>query len=214
MNELDVILDDCLTRMASQSSNLEQCLALYPDQAASLRPLLIAATRFDAARAVQPRPGFTGMTRAKLLSHAEMRRGTSPRFLHPAWRLTGALVALVLFAFLSTTAFAQTALPGAPLYSWKLSSEHVWRAISPDPVGVDLSIVDRRATELTRVVGDPILAGQARDEFHEALIRLASEKDGADGPRIDQALLAHQKKLLDAGIQDNELDDLVHGKKK
>ena len=114
----------------------------------------------------------------------------------------------------STTAVAQNSLPGEPLYGWKLSSEHVWRTVATDRVSVDLTLADRRATELTKVVRSGPLEQEARNEYHEVLSRLEAEKDTENGDKIDQALLAHQKKLSQAGIKDEKLDDLVKGKKK
>ena len=213
MNELDAILDECLRRMSAEGKSVEQCLASYPEVADQLRPLLEAARRFESVAAISPAYGYRATARAKLMVRAEDRRHT-PLMLRPAWQLTVALTAFIIVALFSTTAFAQTALPGQALYDWKLSSEHVWRAVSSDPVGVDLSIAERRTMELTKVANDPELVGQARDEFHEVLSRLEAEKDTGNGPKIDQAFLAHQKQLSQAGIKDEKLDDLVqHGKK-
>ena len=49
-------------------------------------------------------------------------------------------------------------------------------------------------------------------EYHEALGRLEAEMNDANGPEIDKLLKAHQKKLSEAGIRDEKLDDMVHGK--
>ena len=38
MDELELVLDDCLQRLASGKSSLAQCLARYPQYAAELRP--------------------------------------------------------------------------------------------------------------------------------------------------------------------------------
>jgi hypothetical protein len=46
---------------------------------------------------------------------------------------------------------AQSALPGDPLYGWKRTSEQVWRSLSPDQIGADLTIVHRRTDELLTV---------------------------------------------------------------
>jgi hypothetical protein len=86
-------------------------------------------------------------------------------------------------------------------------------ALAPDPVGVDLVLADRRADELARVQHDPGLESETRDAFHEALLRLLAEDNPGNGPRIDQALQAHEKSLSAAGIHDDELDKIIRGRK-
>lgn len=213
MNEIEAILDDCLRRMTVEGYGVEQCLARYPGHEAQLRPLLEASALLNVINAVTPSQTYRRVGRAKLMAHVEAYRQQTPRAFQPAWRIAVAAAAIVVVMLLSTTAFSQAALPGEPLYAWKLSSEDVWRAVSPDPVDVDLTLADRRATELTKVAHDARGEWQARDGFHEVLTRLESEKNAENGPKIDQALKAHQKRLSDAGIQDEQLDDLVRGKK-
>jgi hypothetical protein len=139
--------------------------------------------------------------------------------LRPAWQFAMAITLLALVMLASTTAVAQNALPGEPLFGWKLSSENVWRVVATDRLSVDLTLADRRATELTIVAqrdaleSDP-LEEEARNEYHEVLNRLEAEKNKENGTKIDQAFLAHQKKLSDAGIKDEKLDNLVKGNKK
>lgn len=214
MIEFEAILDDCLRLMRTEGYSVDQCLARHPEQAAQLRPLLISAERLSHGRTVSPSAAFRAATRAKLIEHAEARRPRMSIVLRPAWQLVTAIAVFALVMLASTTAVAQNALPGEPLYGWKLNSEHVWRTVATDPVSVDLRLADRRATELTQVVRSGPLEERARSEFHEVLGRLEAEIDSENGAKIDQALLAHQKRLSEAGIRDEKLDDLVRGKKK
>jgi hypothetical protein len=219
MIEFDVILDDCLRLMRTQGYSVDQCLARYPEQAAQLRPLLISAERLSHGRAVAPSVAFRASTRARLIAHADAPRPRLSIMLRPAWQFAMAIGLLALVMLASTTAVAQNALPGEPLYRWKLSSENVWRVVATDRVSVDLTLADRRASELTIVSqGDALesdpLEEEARNEYHEVLNRLEAEKDHENGTKIDQAFLAHQKKLSDAGIKDEKLDNLVKGNKK
>ena len=214
MIEFDAILDECLRLMRTEGYSVEQCLARYPVQAAQLKPLLESAERLGRARAVMPSAAFRANTRMRLIEQAEARQPRRPVALRPAWQfaILSALLALVMIA--STTAVAQNALPGEPLYGWKLGSEDVWRTVATDRVGVDLTLAERRTTELTRVSRNGPHEQAARDGFHEVLSRLEAEKDLKNSAKIDQALLAHQNKLSQAGIQDEKLDNLVKGKKK
>ncbi|MFH1184047.1 MAG: hypothetical protein V1755_03285 [Chloroflexota bacterium] len=214
MSEIDAILDDCLRRVTTDGQSVEECLRRYPAHAAELRPLVEAARRLHGLTAVTPSYACRVIGRAKLMAHAEAGRTRTPRGVQAAWRLAAAVMVLVVVMLLSTTALAQAALPGEPLYGWKLTSENLWRAVSPDTLSVDLTLAERRATELTSVDRDPRGEGRARDEFHEVLTRLEAAKDSENGPRIDKALIAHQKRLSEAGMRDRRLDDLVREKGK
>lgn len=212
MNELEIILDDCLRRMSAQGYSIEQCLALYPRHADELRPLLERALSLLNGRAIVPTSRYKSSARAKLMLQAEAHAPSALRLTLGAWRATAVAVVIVMVMLLTTTAFAQAALPGQTLYTWKRASESVWRVLSPDRVTVDLELADRRATEWTNVVHDPRRGGQAMEQYHEALNVLEAEMNAQNGPVISQALLAHQKKLSQAGIKDKKLDDLVHGR--
>ncbi|RPI09111.1 MAG: hypothetical protein EHM65_09530 [Acidobacteriales bacterium] len=200
--------------MRTEGYSVDQCLARYPEQAAQLRPLLVSAERLSRGRAVTPSTAFKAATRARLIARAEASRPRTSFVLRPAWQFAMAIALLALVMLASTTAVAQDSLPGEPLYGWKLNSEHVWRSVATDRVSVDLTLADRRATELTRVARSGPLEQEARNEYHEVLSRLEAEIDSENGAKIDQALLAHQKKLSQAGLRDEKLDDLVKGKKK
>jgi len=206
MSRFDRVLEDCLDSIASGASTLDECLAHYPEQAARLRPLLQAAVRVGVGQNVRPSPAFKARTRARLYGHMQ----THPRHrrwtFSPAWRVAVGLAVLVAAFFVSGTAFAQGALPGQPLYAWKLYSEQVWRAVAPEPVAVDLSLADRRIAELVAVAPDPTRQARALDGYLEVLARLKSESDVQNSERIIQTLKSHQERLSTAGISIPELD--------
>ena len=62
-NELETVLDICLSQIEDGESNIDECLALYPEQAAELEPLLKAATRLSRGREVIPDPAYKARTR-------------------------------------------------------------------------------------------------------------------------------------------------------
>lgn len=214
MNQLEAILDDCLRRMTAEGYSVRQCLEQHPQHRAELAPLLESAQRMQRAGGLSASPSYKSTTKAMIMARAEAQQPKPRRERLPAWRLGVAAVAVAFLLLASTTAFAQAAVPGEALYEWKLTSEEVWRAVSPDRVGVDLTLAGRRAAELTRVASDPLGQPRARQAYHEALTRLEAEINPANGPKIDQALRAHQKKLTEAGMRDDKLDDLVRGKGK
>ena len=114
-NELETILDICVSQIKDGESNVAECLALYPEQAAQLEPLLKAATKLSRGREVIPDPAYKARTRAQLSTYMQQnpqRKRVSPVF----WRLAIG-IATMLLAFLATnTSFAQQALPGDQLY--------------------------------------------------------------------------------------------------
>ena len=217
MDTLELALDDCLQQLAAGTSSLGQCLAHYPQYAAELQLLLEPALQLQQGRRVRPSGAVRDRTRAKLAEHID---------LHPRRRvlviprLAIGLVALALTLMAVTTGFAQAALPGQSLYSLKLSTERAWRAASPDPIGVDLSLSARRADELIQLTHQRTLdVSSPGDEslgiaaYNDVLTRLSSESNGPHSADVLTVLERHQKKLSDAGIKVPALDEIVsHGK--
>src|SRR5512135_1530590 len=131
MEELELALDNCLQQLAAGKASLAQCLSRYPQFAAELRPLLETALRFRQGKALHPSGAVRDRTRARLVSH--MRTHPQPRPIRALPRLAFGMAGIVLALGLVSTAAAQSALPGQPLYAWKLTTERAWRATSPDP---------------------------------------------------------------------------------
>ncbi len=122
------------------------------------------------------------------------------------------LAALAAAFAVTGTALAQTALPGDTLYPWKLSSEQLWRAASPDPMGVDLYLAGRRAGEVASVSHAACGAGcttMALNGYHEVLSRLEFEKGSAPNEQVLQTLEGHQKEFTAAGITDLPLNTFL-----
>src|SRR5258708_24990760 len=148
MTDLELVLDACIAQLASGTASLDQCLAHYPEHAAQLRPLLQTALRFKAAGNVQAPSMFKTRARARLYAYMQAHPRHNRTTFSPVWKVAVGF-AVLLVAFLTTgTAFAQNALPGQPLYAWKLSSEKIWRALAPDPLATDLTIAYRRYNDV------------------------------------------------------------------
>ncbi len=209
MNDFDRILDDCLKQITSGASSLDECLARHPEHAAHLEPLLQIAARVERGREVKPSPTFKSQTRVHLYAHMQAHPRRRTWTFTPVWRVAVSLAVLVMAFLVTGTAFAQSALPGQPLYAWKLSSEKVWRAVAPDPVGVDLSLADRRVDEAITVAADPARKSQALNGYLETLARLKSEGEAGDKERISLALKSHRDKLSAAAISVPELDHSI-----
>jgi len=205
MNKIDTIFEECLDRIQSGESSLEECVARYPEHAAELTSLLRASTRLGRAGEVMPSPVFKARTRTELNAyiHAHPRvKRTSPF----AWRLAYNVVTSLLAFLILGTAIAQRALPGDTLYDWKLTSERVWRTVSIDRLATDLTLSNRRVKELVRVYGDENRRTRAVANYQQMLVRFKSDQDIRHQERIIPVLRFHQQSLSQVGISIPELD--------
>jgi hypothetical protein len=66
-NDLETILDTCLYQIEEEESNIDECLARYPEHAAQLMPLLAAATRLTRGREVVPDPAYRARAEHSLM---------------------------------------------------------------------------------------------------------------------------------------------------
>jgi len=206
-NELETVLDICLSQIEDGESNIDECLALYPEQAAELEPLLKAATRLSRGREVIPDPAYKARTRAKLSIYMQQnpqRKRVSPIF----WRVAIGVMTM-LIAFLATgTSFAQSALPGDQLYDWKLTSENVWRMTSSDQLGVDLTLSNRRVQEIVVVSGNQARQQRALENYQKLLVKFNATKNEKARARILPVLRAQHEALIKAGVLSPALDAL------
>ena len=219
MEEFELALDDCLRRLGSGRSSLAQCLARYPQHAAQFRPLLETAVQLQRGKQARPSGAARDRTRAKLTQYIQSHP-RQPRNVRLVPRLTFAIVSIALAALMVSTAFAQAALPGQPLYGLKISSERVWRAASPDHVAVDIALANRRADEIVQLVEmkpesntkeGPRMDAEAEGlaAYSVVLDRLSMEVNGPDDAVILTVLEAHQQRFEHAGIRVPRLDDIV-----
>jgi hypothetical protein len=198
-NELETILDICVSQIKDGESNVEECLALYPEQAAQLEPLLKAATKLSLGREVIPDPTYKARARAQLSIYMQQnpqRRQVSPIF----WRVAIGVMTMLIVFLATGTSFAQSALPGDQLYNWKLTSENVWRMTSSDQLGVDITLSNRRVSELLVVSKDQIRQARAIANYEKLLIKFNAAKNEKDRARILPVLRAQHQELINAGV--------------
>ena len=207
-NELETVLDICLNQIKDGESNIDECLALYPEQAAQLEPLLKAATKLSRAWEVIPNPAYKARARAQLSVYMQQnpqRKRVSPIF----WRVAIGVMTM-LVAFLATgTTFAQQALPGDQLYDWKLTSENIWRMTSNDQLGVDITLSNRRVNELVVVSGDQMGRERALENYEKLLVKFNATKNEKDRARILPVLRVQHASLVKAGVSIPELEALL-----
>jgi len=119
--ETYTILDICLARL-NKGEDLETVLVDYPQQAAELRPLLIAALKASRSGVPLRVPASAQIdSRTRFLVEAQ-RRQTKPMGFLPRFKLTGALaaIAIIVFAGIFGTGLASAeTVPGETLYPVK-----------------------------------------------------------------------------------------------
>jgi hypothetical protein len=204
-NDLETILDTCLYQIEEGGSSVEECLVRYPEHAAQLQPLLRAATKLARAREVVPDPSYKLRARSQLnvyMQRHPQRKRVSPMF----WRFSIVFATVMMLFLASGTAFAQQALPGDALYTWKLTSEHIWRYTSSDQLGYDIALSNRRMNELLVVSGDQTRRGWAVQNYEKLLVKFRNAESEQDRVRILPVLRAQHEALLDAGVIVPELE--------
>ena len=206
-NELETILDICLNQIEDGEANIEECLALYPEQATQLEPLLKAATKLARGREVIPSPTYKARARAQLSIYMQQHpqgKRVSPVF----WRFAIVMMTMLIVFLATGTSFAQSALPGDSLYDWKLTSENVWRMTSSDQLGVDLTLSNRRVSELVVVSGNQARQATALKNYEQLLMKFNAAKNDKDRARILPVLRVQHEALIKAGVSTPELEAL------
>ena len=206
-NDLEAILDLCLTEIEEGKSDITECLVRYPEHAEDLQPLLQTATKLARAREVVPDPAYKARARTQLnvyMQQHPQRRRISPILL----RFAISLATVFLLFLASGIAFAQGAVPGDALYNWKLTSENVWRLTSRDQLSVDLALSNRRVREIVSVSSNSTLQARAIQNYEKLLIKFNAEQDEQKRERIRPILVAQHEALIKAGIFVPELEAL------
>jgi hypothetical protein len=200
MTEFEKALQDCLQDVEQGNSNIDECLLRYPQFAQQLEPVLLTSAYLQRGREARPSAAFKARVRTKLIQgmYARPRRRPQSKFMFT--RLAVGFAAVLLALLVSGTAYAQSALPGNAFYDWKLVSENIWRAVSPDPIGTDLAIAERRLNELIAVYPDPTLYSQTLKAYLDVVDRLKSEVNVESEARILEALDSQVEELNQAGV--------------
>ena len=204
MSEFENVLQMCLRDIEQGESNAEECLRRHPEHAAQLEPILLTSAYLARGREAQLSSAFKARVRTRLVQqmHAHPRRRPRPNFLF--MRLAASLAAVLLALLAAGTVYAQRALPGESFYAWKVASENAWRMVSPDLLGTDLAIAERRLDELVAVRNDPALQAQTLAAYLQVTARLRSEVDTTNAARILAVLDAQAEELNQLGILPEE----------
>ena len=231
MKSFDRALEECL-EWIKNGQTVETCLRRYPQYAGRLAPLLRTALELKDGARIQPTEAFRQRGRAELAAYMDSHPQDSSRRLplgpaYPPYSKAGSrrllpagqvivIFSALVFGFFATgTVLAQSALPGQSLYPWKLTSETVWQAVSPDPIATNLALAQRRAHEALAVTGpDRSLALKGYENILQQLAT-QSVNDISVQQRVVPVLTTQKKDLQDSGISVPKLDEyLSHPGKK
>ena len=210
MKNLQRIFEDCQTRLSTGTATLDECLGLYPEHAEQLKPLLKTSRLLNSKQHLMPSPTFRAFGHFAIVRYAQSHpwqpRGATFSF---SWRMAVTLAVLIVTLLDTGTAHAQSAMPGNTYYEWKRTSELAWRALSPNPVAVDVVLSERRLNEWIAVADDPVLGNTARKDYQKALSRLDPRENDESLDLIVSGLESQQHALKDAGLSISELDDYL-----
>jgi len=188
--EFNNILDECLERILG-GETLEQCLKLYPEQAAELRPLLETVLAVKEASAVEPRPEFKARARYQFRSALEEKAAPKRRPFFgwmPRWATALAIILVLLLAGGGTVVAASNSMPDSILYPVKLATEQVQLVFTTSELGkaqLCANFADKRVEEVIYMAekGDAHqveVLTERLDERLEMLAELASGLEAAE----------------------------------
>jgi hypothetical protein len=201
--DLDSILDQSITQIATGKARVESCLLAYPTLAGELEPMLLAAKRLQEI----PKPTLSPAAKARIEEQVLAAAAANPQLAPPAkrwfpvalpsWRWAlNALVAAVMFVFLLMTMLVTVsadALPGSTFYPVKLAAEDVWLWAAPErsrPV-LHLRFAQRRLVEVEELAKQGIVDGAVleamADHFDAALDGLEDLPPAIALPLLDEA---------------------------
>jgi len=196
--EFDNVLDECLERLLVKGETIEQCLQSYPEQAATLKPLLQTALATREAVAIQPRAEFKA--RARYQFRSALQEASSPRsrpFLGwlPRWATVVTIILGILMMGGGTIAAANYSMPDNLLYPVKLATEQVQLTLTPSDIGkakLCAKFADRRVAEIIYIANkgnaqQVEVITQRLDKRLELLARLTSPIEVAEAPRMLEA---------------------------
>jgi hypothetical protein len=184
--DLTSILDDCLRRLQA-GETVESCLALYPDRAADLRPMLAV---------VLPVKGLTAYHLShpqRLRAKVTLRETLATRPGRPWWlswnlglswargAVAAAVVAVILFISLGVNAVAASQ-PGDLAYRLRVVVERVPATLQTSPASrasAELTVADRRLADL-----DSHLATTGRPDETALAALLAGDETAAENGRL------------------------------
>jgi DNA-directed RNA polymerase specialized sigma24 family protein len=173
-----------------------------------LEPMARSVEDLNLGREPRPSTSFNTHTRSWLTQYLKFHT-RRPRRTSLSLQSSLSIAGMIAMLLVTGTAQAQTALPGDPFYGWKRTSEQAWRTLSPDPVGTDIALANRRLHEWIAVENDPARSANAMHDYYEVLTKLKPAGDAKARARILPMLTAQKQALNNAGLSSIQLNELL-----
>lgn len=186
-------VDESINKIRSGEATAEECIALHPEWADELRPVLSAAVAFGVARPAAADESFKANLRSKLIDMAETRQQTvilpapikrgllarlSTLWTSSRYSFAAASMAVLMLAGGTAYAASMQSLPGSPLYVLKIAGERASLNISVNHAKKTrhyLRQAEVRLSELKSLSGTGANARGWASELAEAAIKADRE---------------------------------------
>jgi hypothetical protein len=216
-------LQTCLELIQGGQETVDSAVALYPELAEELRPMLEASLWLVNSReGFEPRPGFVTASRRRLVARIQEEQRQAPvgwrEKLKQLWSTqqmapVAFVFVLLLALFVSGTivSVSQKALPGDSLYSVKHVLEQLALATSFDQANdaaLQISFVNERLEEIKALIAEgryeevKEIVAQYEQDIQKTieLIEVVSDQDEFRAGRLAlelEAILADQRALFE-----------------
>lgn len=145
---------ECLSALESGES-IEHILARYPDDAARLQSMLEIAAALPALR-IEPSQAAQAQSRKAFLEQAATMRAPDrpslPRLLSRPLAMFASLALVLIFTGGAAVVASASALPGDPLYGFKLGVESVRLSLAPDRAALAAQFEQERIDEIVALL--------------------------------------------------------------
>ena len=205
---LEETLEECLAALARGQSMVEECLALYPELAAELEPLLHTARRLQHGYAVDPSPLYAQAARERFLAAmgGRRQRRLAAQPVRPSWRWApAALGSAALVAFAAWAGVLALGGGGGGYQGPSVAITKVTPISTPEPVVSDVQgQVARLQDQLEEVrtgAESGALEPVAIQELKESTAALVASLDQPETLQVEDVsqigeLLADQEQVL------------------
>jgi hypothetical protein len=179
--DFDNILDECLERVM-KGQDIKKVLALYPEHATELEPLLRTALDTRKATSIKPRPEFrqqAGYEFQVAIRKMPLPKARSSFRWQMGWMAPVALGIVLVLGGGGTVVAASNSLPDSPLYKVKLATEAVQLAFaSSDTAKAELyaRFSDERVQEIVKMAekGNTEQVAKVTERMNNQLIAMSN----------------------------------------
>ena len=215
-SEFEAILDECLRDVLHGIRTIEQCLELYPDYAADLKPVLQIALLTK--RLKSPEMPAASVDKLENRLRERMVVNAKPKVVRGRFTPLGKLAAMIAIIFLvglgsgaGAVAASSNAVPGDWLYGLKRLWEAIILALTPLTGQVDdlwLQMAERRLDEVEELAKRGQLTDSSLFDLYTAMAQSITLADADTRPQLISYLAEAQTAL--ATIQPQPEDQTLY----